>query len=98
MDIFGEDGIKKIADLACISLSSEEISIYRNEISGIVQWMETLKTVNTEGVEPMHSVIEGTTPLRADVIIEKTDSTAILANAPKIRSQYFVVPKVVNVT
>jgi aspartyl-tRNA(Asn)/glutamyl-tRNA(Gln) amidotransferase subunit C len=52
--------------------------------------------VDTDGVEPMTSVVHQGLPMREDVVTEGGDPAKVLANAPKTAKDFFVVPKVVE--
>jgi aspartyl-tRNA(Asn)/glutamyl-tRNA(Gln) amidotransferase subunit C len=55
-----------------------------------------LGEVDTEGVEPMTSVVHVVLPMREDVVTEGGDPEIVLSNAPKRTGNFFVVPKVVE--
>jgi len=61
-----------------------------------MSWIEQLSEVDTDGVEPMTSVVAVKLPLREDVVTEGGDASRILSNAPKAIDGFFVVPKVVE--
>ena len=88
--------VAKIARLARIAVSEDEISHYASEISGILQWVEQLSEVNTDGVPQMASVSNITLPLREDVVTDGNQQAAILKNAPDSDYGCFVVPKVME--
>ena len=58
--------------------------------------METLKGIDTDGVEPLTSVVGAGAPLRDDVVTMGGDASIITSNAPKSVDGFFVVPKVVE--
>lgn len=88
--------VRKVARLAHIRQPEESLAALAGELSGILQWIEQLSEVDTDGVEPMTSAVAVALPLRQDVVTEGGDAAAILANAPKTRDGFFVVPKVVE--
>ena len=88
--------MKKIASLARIREPEEKLAPLAQEISGILDWIEQLSEVDTDGVEPMTSVVAAKLPLREDVVTEGGDSARILANAPRADRGFFVVPKVLE--
>lgn len=88
--------VRKVARLAHIREPEARLAPLAAELSGIMQWIEQLAEVDTDGVEPMTSVVALALPMRDDVVTEGGDSTPILANAPKSRDGFFVVPKVVE--
>ena len=88
--------VRKIAQLAHIREPEARLASLAGELSGILEWIEQLNEVDTDGVEPMTSVVALALPMREDVVIEGGDAAGVLANAPKVRDGFFVVPKVVE--
>ena len=71
-----------MANLARIAVPEERLESLGQELEAIVGFVEQLSEVNTDGVEPMTSVVEMTQPMRADVVTDGDKSEAVLANAP----------------
>ncbi|NBX66238.1 MAG: Asp-tRNA(Asn)/Glu-tRNA(Gln) amidotransferase subunit GatC [Proteobacteria bacterium] len=88
--------VTKIANLARIRVEEGEKAKYAAQIGGIMQWIEQLNAVNTDGVEPLASVMDITLPLRRDVVTDGDKQPEILANAPEATSGFFAVPKIVE--
>jgi aspartyl-tRNA(Asn)/glutamyl-tRNA(Gln) amidotransferase subunit C len=88
--------VRKVAKLAHIRESEDRLEGLAKELSGILEWIEQLGEVDTDGVEPMASAVALALPLREDVVTEGGDPAMILANAPVARGNFFVVPKVVE--
>lgn len=88
--------VARIATLARIRLSEEELDSLAGELSGILNWVEQLNEVDTEGVAPLASVAEAGLPMREDKISDGDCPDAILGNAPKNARGFFAVPKVVE--
>ena len=88
--------VKKIAKLARIAVSEDETETLASELSHILNWIEELGEVNTDGVAPLASVTGHSLPLRQDVVSDGDKVDEILANAPEQASGFFVVPKVVE--
>ena len=88
--------VRKVARLAHLREPEDRLAALAGELSGILQWIEQLNEVDTEGVEPMTSAVAVALPMREDVVTEGGDAAAVLANAPKTRDGFFVVPKVVE--
>ena len=88
--------VRKVARLARIAEPEERIEPLARELNGILQWIEQLGEVDTDGVEPMTSAVERALPMRDDVVTEGGDPARVLANAPKAARDFFVVPKVVE--
>jgi aspartyl-tRNA(Asn)/glutamyl-tRNA(Gln) amidotransferase subunit C len=88
--------VRKVARLARIAVPEERLDPLAKELSGILQWIEQLGEVDTDGVEPMTSAVAATLPLRDDVVTEGGDASKVLSNAPKSIDGFYVVPKVVE--
>lgn len=90
------DTVKKIARLSRLHLSPEEEKHYASEINSILNWVEQLQKVNTDGVEPMASVGGTNLRFREDKVTDGGKQEAVLANAPAAEYGCFVVPKVIE--
>ncbi|TNE32434.1 MAG: Asp-tRNA(Asn)/Glu-tRNA(Gln) amidotransferase subunit GatC [Alphaproteobacteria bacterium] len=88
--------VEKIARLARIRVTEEEKVKFAGELNGIMQWIEQLQDVDTEGVEPMTSVVDMSLYMREDAVTDGDMQEKILANAPEASEGFFVVPKVVE--
>jgi aspartyl-tRNA(Asn)/glutamyl-tRNA(Gln) amidotransferase subunit C len=88
--------VARIATLARIRLSEDELEPLAVELSGILDWVEQLMAVDTEGVPPMTSVAEITLPMRDDKVTDGANLDAVLGNAPRSARGFFAVPKVVE--
>jgi len=88
--------VRKVARLAHIREDEERLPALAGELSTIMRWIEQLDEVDTDGVAPMTSAVAAALPMRDDQVTEGGDSASILANAPKVRDGFFVVPKVVE--
>lgn len=93
--------VAKIASLARIKMSDEELDRMSPELSQILDWVEQLGEVDTSEVEPMTAVIPNKLRLRDDVVDAdpltgggKRDD--VLANAPVAEHGFFGVPKVIE--
>ncbi|MEM0930480.1 MAG: Asp-tRNA(Asn)/Glu-tRNA(Gln) amidotransferase subunit GatC [Pseudomonadota bacterium] len=95
-----EATVRKVAKLARIAMSDEEITPLIGELNGIIDWIEQLQEVDIDGVEAMTSSVDVALPMRADTLTH--DETGggkpgeIVANAPKTEDHFFIVPKVVE--
>ena len=88
--------VRKVAKLARISEAEERLEPLANELNGIMAWIEQLGEVDTDGVEPMASAVDLKLPMREDAVTDGGDPARVLANAPLAKSNFFVVPKVVE--
>ena len=88
--------VAKIAALARLKVSDEELAAMVPELNGILAWVEQLGEVDVTGVEPMTAVIANTLRLRDDVVTDGGVRDAVLANAPAPEHGFFGVPKVIE--
>ncbi len=88
--------VRKVARLARIAVPDDALEPMAQEINGIMQWIEQLNEVDTDGVEPMTSAVATTLPLREDVVTDGAYVDKIVLNAPKTADGFFIVPKVVE--
>jgi aspartyl-tRNA(Asn)/glutamyl-tRNA(Gln) amidotransferase subunit C len=88
--------VARIARLARIRLTQGEETSLAVELSHVLGWVEELQKVDTDGVEPMTSVVGARQRLRPDVAGNLSTREDILANAPEPISGFFTVPKVVE--
>ena len=88
--------VRHIAGLARIAMSDEEIARLAPELNNILGWIEQLSEVDTEGVEPLATVIDQKMRLREDAVTDGDCREDILANAPAPQHGFFGVPKVIE--
>ncbi len=88
--------VKKIARLSRLHVEEGRLSALADELNGILGWIEQLNEVDVEGVEPMTSAVDVEAPLRKDDITDGGKRDAVLANAPKSDSGFYVVPRSVE--
>lgn len=88
--------VRHIAKLARIAMSDEEINQLAPELNNILDWVEQLGEVDTDGVEPLTAVVEQKLRLRDDVVTQGNIRDEVLANAPEAQHGFFAVPKVIE--
>src|SRR5437868_5500226 len=93
-----ESDIEKIAALAHLEISREEVLTFAPQIAEIVAYVEQLNEVNTSHVEPALGGLtpegERTNSTRDDEVIPSLGQTIALAEAPDAASNHFRVPKI----
>ena len=95
MKITREDVIY-VAQLARIDLSDEAIEMFADQIGDILDYVDLLNQVPTEGVAPTSHAISLTNAFREDEASAPSDPDTSLANAPEREDGYFIVPKVIG--
>ena len=91
-----KDTILKIANLAKISITSDETEKLESEISSIISWVETLNEVDTNNIEPMTNSLQSSLRMREDEVNDGNKTKDILLNSPTEDDNFFVVPKVIE--
>lgn len=91
-----KDTARKVAHLARIEVSEDQLEPLAAELNGILAFMEQLAEVDVEGVEPMTSVTPMDLKRRKDAVNDGEIQDKVLANAPDAREGFFAVPKVVE--
>ena len=91
-----KDTVARIASLANLIVPEAELETLAGELDKILQWVEQLRQVNTEGVPPMASVAHMAMRWRTDAVDDGGSADQVLANAPETTDGFFVVPKVVE--
>ncbi len=88
--------VRKVARLARIAEPEDRLEPLARELSGIMNWIEQLNEVDTDGVEPMTTSVHTTLPMRDDIVTDGGDAEKVLGNSPKTAKGFFIVPKVVE--
>jgi aspartyl-tRNA(Asn)/glutamyl-tRNA(Gln) amidotransferase subunit C len=88
--------VRHIANLARIAMSDDELERLVPELNNILGWVEQLGEVDTDGVEPLATVVDQKLRLRDDEVTDGNCRDAVLANAPVAEHGFFAVPKVIE--
>lgn len=88
--------VERLAHLARIQLSAEELARFAGQLDGILTYVEKLKQANTEGVPPTSHVLPLNNVFREDKPLPSLPVDRALANAPEKEGPYFKVPKVID--
>jgi len=91
-----ESTAARVAKLARIRVEPDRLPALAAEFNTILGFIEQLREVDVEGVEPMTSVTPQRLKRRADEVTDGNQQAAVLANAPDAREGFFAVPKVVE--
>ena len=86
--------IEKLENLAMVEVENKEKMA--KELEEIVNFVDMLNELDTEGIEPSFRVLNITTPLREDKPIKQDIIKDVLAHAPKAKDGYFIVPKIIE--
>lgn len=86
--------VEHIAKLARIELTEEELERFQADLSKVLGYIEVLKTVDTEGVEPLAQVTGLENVLREDGAHDSLIAEKIIKNAPDSSGRFIKVKKV----
>jgi aspartyl-tRNA(Asn)/glutamyl-tRNA(Gln) amidotransferase subunit C len=88
--------IERVAALARLALSEDEVASMTHDLEQMLDYVATLESLDTEGVPPTAHGFELATPLRPDEAVEPLDPELAVANAPEREGTAFLVPKVLE--
>jgi aspartyl-tRNA(Asn)/glutamyl-tRNA(Gln) amidotransferase subunit C len=88
--------LDKIAHLSRLEFDEKDAEKMMKDMTAIVEWVEKLNEVNTDGVEPLTTMTYEINVFREDEVKEHLDHDRALVNAPKKDDNYFRVPKVLE--
>ncbi len=95
MQITKED-VSYIAQLAKLKLSSSQAEKMQIELGEILEYMDVLEQVNTDGTTPLSHIFPINNVFREDIVCDSYDRSALLENAPVHTESTVVVPKTVE--
>ncbi|GAB4359664.1 MAG: Asp-tRNA(Asn)/Glu-tRNA(Gln) amidotransferase subunit GatC [Cyanophyceae cyanobacterium] len=90
------DEVRKVAHLARIQLTAEEEEKFAGQLNSILDYVEQLRELDVEGVEPTTRAIDVSNVMREDVREVYGDREAILSGAPDRDESFFKVPKILS--
>ena len=93
MSLTPED-VKKVAVLARLEFTENEIAVFTEQLGKIVAFVEQLSQVPTDGIEPMAHPLDVHSVLRADQLRPGLSREAALSNSPSHDDTCFLVPPV----
>jgi aspartyl-tRNA(Asn)/glutamyl-tRNA(Gln) amidotransferase subunit C len=91
-----DETVNHIAHLARLEFNGEEKGNIKKDLSKIIDFVDQLNTVDTEGVEPLIFMTDSINVLREDVHVETITQEEALKNAPNHDSDYFKIAKVLR--
>jgi aspartyl-tRNA(Asn)/glutamyl-tRNA(Gln) amidotransferase subunit C len=88
--------ILKLAKLARLEFTEEELGKMGDSLGQLVEYLDVLKQLQLDDVEPMTAVDSAPRPLRPDVEKPMLSKEEALRNAPEINLEHFSIPKVIG--
>jgi aspartyl-tRNA(Asn)/glutamyl-tRNA(Gln) amidotransferase subunit C len=88
--------VRWVANLARLELTDAELATMTGQLNRIVEYVDQLQQLNTDGVEPLAHALELANVFRADEPQPSLPVDAALANAPRRRGDFYAVPAVLD--
>ncbi len=95
-NVITDETIEYVGILAKLELSEDEKKQAKKDMTNMLDYIDTLNELDTEGVEPMSHVFPVNNVFREDCIENGDDKENILSNAPAKKDGCFKVPKTVE--
>ena len=90
------DDVQKIAHLARLAVTDDEKSAVATDLTNILDLVEQMGKIDTQGVVPMSHPLHMTQRLRADAVTETDQREKFQAIAPAVENGLYLVPKVIE--
>lgn len=91
-----EQLIRHVGRLARIELTDAQVAMFGRQLADIVEYVDKLQQIDTDGVEPMAHALPVHNVLAEDAPRESLSAQAALANAPDRIDDFYRVPKVIG--
>lgn len=91
-----EFNLRHVARLARIHFKDEELKLFESQLQNILHFVEKLKEVKVEGVEPTSHALPMSNVFREDKVTPSLPVEAVTSNAPASKGRFFEVPKVIE--
>jgi aspartyl-tRNA(Asn)/glutamyl-tRNA(Gln) amidotransferase subunit C len=88
--------VRKIAHLARLNLSENDIALYTPQLSKILDFIEYMNRIDTTNVEPLAHPLDLSQRLRPDTVNEPDLREKYQRIAPEIKAGLYLVPKVIE--
>jgi aspartyl-tRNA(Asn)/glutamyl-tRNA(Gln) amidotransferase subunit C len=90
------EDIEKLCLLARLEITTEEMADVQTKLSDILQLVDQLQAIETDGVTPMAHPLDRPQRLRTDKVTEIDEHERIQRNAPLVKRGHYLVPKVIE--
>jgi len=91
-----DDLVRHVAKLALLDLSQDEVASLASDMDKILNYVDKLAELDTDGIEPTSQVVAMDTPFREDEVTSVAAVEDALANAPASDGRFFVVPSIIE--
>ena len=94
--IIDDETMENVCILAKLSLSDEAKEQAKQDMQKMLDYVEKLDELDTEGVEPLSHIFGDENVFREDVVTNGDNKDAMLANAPRAKDGQYQVPKTIG--
>jgi aspartyl-tRNA(Asn)/glutamyl-tRNA(Gln) amidotransferase subunit C len=95
-DIVSEETVRHIALLSRLEFSDGEVRKFAGELNAILRYVEKLKELDTENIEPTSHAVRLRNVFREDEPGASLTNEQVLANAPETEAGHFKVPQIIQ--
>jgi aspartyl-tRNA(Asn)/glutamyl-tRNA(Gln) amidotransferase subunit C len=88
--------VERIAHLARLALDEQDIPAYTKNLGSILDLVDEMQQINTDGVEPLAHPLDAVQRLRVDEVSETDQREKLQAVSPAVENGLFLVPKVIE--
>lgn len=92
-----KDVVAYVAHLGRLDLEADEVDLYTEQLDRILQFMDTLNKLDTEGIDPTSHAVPVECILREDLVKDSFKTESSLQNAPEKKGNFFKVPPIIEV-
>jgi len=91
-----QNTVLRFAELARLELSEEEKSEFTEQLSGIIEYIDKIRELDTENIKPTDHIVDLKNVFKMDIVADSLKKTDIEKMAPQHRDGYIVVPKIID--
>ena len=88
--------VKKIAHLARLNMNENDVTLYVEQLSNILSFVEQMNQADTAGIEPLAHSLDLQQRMRTDEVTEKNQRAEFQAIAPQVEAGLYLVPQVIR--
>lgn len=91
-----KEEVKRVANLSKLSFKEEELDMFTEQMSQIIEMMERLEEVDTEGVAFTSNVTKEINVMREDVVVQTNTRDELMSNVPETQDGFIKVPAIMD--
>ncbi len=91
-----KEEVKRVANLSKLKFSESELEVFTTQMGQIIEMVEQLEGVDTEGVAFTSNVASEISVLREDIVITSESREELLKNVPETKDGFIKVPAIMD--